>query len=44
MFYRYFHATKSLLDVELLASYVESDQPFDVVLEFRQQIRESFSV
>ncbi|NEP80928.1 MAG: Uma2 family endonuclease [Okeania sp. SIO3B3] len=33
-----------LLDIELLASYVESDEPFDAVLEFRQQIRESFSV
>ncbi|WP_287526680.1 hypothetical protein [Okeania sp. SIO2C2] len=27
-----------LLDVELLASYVEYDEPFDAVLEFRQQI------
>ncbi|WP_287279554.1 MULTISPECIES: Uma2 family endonuclease [unclassified Okeania] len=33
-----------LLDVELLASYVEYDEAFDAVLEFRQQIRESFSV
>nr|WP_293159905.1 Uma2 family endonuclease [Okeania sp. SIO2C9] len=33
-----------LLDIELLASYVEYDETFDVVLEFRQQISESFSV
>ncbi len=28
------------LDIDLLTNYVESDEPFDAVLEFRQQIRD----
>lgn len=28
------------LDIDLLASYVESDEPFDAVLAFRQKVRE----